>query len=321
MELIKELGSRTTVSSSGKSSTRKWGLFECPSCKIQNEYSLQKGRKNKTCGAAGCRKTAANFNPWNADISEADRLKNQPYYSSFTAYYNTLSTKYDLCPKWGTLKGFREDMYDSFKALRDAGASRLTLLMRSHGILDNINCKWTSDMKTEIHAHEDKIHNYYHSLLLTQELLIPSEDLDKLIKETYPSKCKEVIWGSQGNTVASPNMGFKLNIAEYSHIRHAIRLKQQIKNHYTIYAIRMVGTQFVKIGRTTNMKARLDDINIGNPYALEVLFEEPSYNLGKIEQRVHKFLRKYHKKGEWFELDDQKIKEARKFLIDIVDNP
>lgn len=321
MKLIKELGSRTMISESGKRNTRKWGLFECPSCHIRKEYNLQKGNKNKTCGAAGCRKTIAQFNPWNANVAEEDKLKNSPYYSSFATYYKTLVNKYQVCAKWCTLQGFREDMYNSFKKQRDLGSQRLTLHMADNKELSNLNCKWSSVMSTKIYATEDKINGYYHTLLLASELLMPQEDIDKIIGYKYPNKVKEIIWGSQGNTVASPNIGFKLSTQEYLNIRNEVRNAQQIKLHYSVYAIRMKDTDYVKIGRTTNIANRLDDLNVGNPYELEVLFEEPSYNLGKIEQRVHKFLYKYKVKGEWFLLKDTEIEEAKQFLISIVENP
>ena len=69
-----------------------------------------------------------------------------------------------------------------------------------------------------------------------------------------------------------------------------------------IYAIRAVGTQYVKIGYTDHWdaKVRLDTLQTGCPYDLELV----AFGLGSkaSEKRLHRYLTiaRRHHKGEWF---------------------
>ncbi len=72
----------------------------------------------------------------------------------------------------------------------------------------------------------------------------------------------------------------------------------------TIYAIGVVGTRYVKIGKTTVPVAqRLQALQIGQPLPLEILAAIPvDENLHHIEQQVHAFLKEERSRGEWFEV-------------------
>jgi len=55
---------------------------------------------------------------------------------------------------------------------------------------------------------------------------------------------------------------------------------------------------FVKIGRTTNFPDRLAKLQVGTPHALEVLHVIKGGS--KREAEIHRALRDYHYRGEWF---------------------
>ncbi len=70
-----------------------------------------------------------------------------------------------------------------------------------------------------------------------------------------------------------------------------------------IYAIRAVGTGFIKFGRVDhglNLDRRLKGLQIGCPFALEVVVTGPG---GKDEEnKIHNYLIRagLHHQGEWF---------------------
>lgn len=69
-----------------------------------------------------------------------------------------------------------------------------------------------------------------------------------------------------------------------------------------IYFIKVLN--YVKIGYTKNLNERLNNIQISNPYPLELLFVIK--NDRNLESSIHKFYKKYNKhyRGEWFIYDD-----------------
>ena len=59
----------------------------------------------------------------------------------------------------------------------------------------------------------------------------------------------------------------------------------------------------IKIGVTNNVKKRLSSLQAANPYKLKVLYScEGSYPHEKV---LHKFFKKYKKRGEWFHPAEQ----------------
>ena len=65
----------------------------------------------------------------------------------------------------------------------------------------------------------------------------------------------------------------------------------------------------VKIGRTTDLMNRLKDLQVGNPYELNILFTLPCSSLEhsmKLERFLHRQLyNKFHVRGEWFIVDSR----------------
>lgn len=319
MELIKELGSRSTTTKSGKVTSRKWGLFECPVCHVQKEYNLQKGRTNKTCGGKGCRKELANYSPWNGGLKDKDKINNLPYYTTFSSYYQTLLNN-NVKMSWKSLKEFRDDMYQTYVVARNT-IKRVTLCTFDDNELTSTNCKWVEAKTSTIHEDEEVIDGKYHSALLPAELLIPKEELDALILKEYPDKVTSILYGREGSTISNPSRYYTFTKDEYMHIRKCVRDLQLITSHNYLYLIRMKDTDLVKIGRTSNVKNRLDDLNIGNPYELELLYTVKMFNYGKLEQRTHKFVDDKRVKGEWFKLNDDYIEKTIAFIDNMLANP
>lgn len=61
----------------------------------------------------------------------------------------------------------------------------------------------------------------------------------------------------------------------------------------------MVGHGFVKIGKAVDVWKRLDQLQVGNPYKLELV----EWLLGDVERIFHVELADLRVRGEWFKYD------------------
>jgi hypothetical protein len=67
-----------------------------------------------------------------------------------------------------------------------------------------------------------------------------------------------------------------------------------------IYAIRAIGTEFVKIGKANSVGKRLAEIQTHCPHDLELL-AAPVWE-DRMERVIHAHLRAHNERGEWFRL-------------------
>ena len=65
------------------------------------------------------------------------------------------------------------------------------------------------------------------------------------------------------------------------------------------YFIRLVDTEYVKIGIATNPYSRLATLQTANPHPLEIIGLKP----GDRETWFHSLFRKQHFRGEWFRFE------------------
>ena len=72
-----------------------------------------------------------------------------------------------------------------------------------------------------------------------------------------------------------------------------------------IYVIRCGQSNYYKIGRTSNLSHRLDNLMCGNPYPIILCKFITSNHNGLLEKGLHKILKDYRHQGEWFELSDK----------------
>lgn len=68
-----------------------------------------------------------------------------------------------------------------------------------------------------------------------------------------------------------------------------------------IYVVRCL--DFVKIGHAKNPIDRMSDLQIGNPFALELVATYPGG--GWIEWHLHKSMKAFRVRGEWFHWNDE----------------
>lgn len=62
------------------------------------------------------------------------------------------------------------------------------------------------------------------------------------------------------------------------------------------YIVGMQGTDWIKIGKTTNMECRLKTLQTGNPHLLTVLWLHD----GDMESELHAIFDPFRVHGEWF---------------------
>lgn len=72
-----------------------------------------------------------------------------------------------------------------------------------------------------------------------------------------------------------------------------------------------------KIGYTNNLEQRLYSFNIVLPYELEIVFAVEVFNPTKVEDKLHRYLKHQHIKGEWFSLDDDDVGYIGKYLSEV----
>lgn len=71
-----------------------------------------------------------------------------------------------------------------------------------------------------------------------------------------------------------------------------------------IYVIGMAGTKFYKIGCSNNPAERLKTLQTANLGDLNIIAIFISQNMYLDERRIHEYLTEFHKRGEWFEIDN-----------------
>jgi len=75
-----------------------------------------------------------------------------------------------------------------------------------------------------------------------------------------------------------------------------------------VYLIR-AENGLVKIGKTHDVQARLQALDIGSPVSLELLYVIETQYADEVEQRLHGIYEAKRVKGEWFALSEQDIQD------------
>lgn len=73
-----------------------------------------------------------------------------------------------------------------------------------------------------------------------------------------------------------------------------------------------------KIGRTKNIKDRLEKLSTGCPFPLEVCDKIRCHDTEWLEQMIHKKLEPYRLSGEWFRIPENHMLEFIKFFKELI---
>jgi T5orf172 domain len=74
-----------------------------------------------------------------------------------------------------------------------------------------------------------------------------------------------------------------------------------------VYIIHGIGTNFIKVGKTTNLLRRLREIGQGVPFPVRALFAELVDDMDAMELAIKARYAAYERKGEWFLLSDDAL--------------
>jgi len=80
-----------------------------------------------------------------------------------------------------------------------------------------------------------------------------------------------------------------------------------------VYIVECQG--FYKIGKTTNLKQRLSDIQMANPFHLDVVHTIFTGDYDKVEAGLHKIYSQQNVSGEWFSLGPQDLYELKAMTV------
>lgn len=69
--------------------------------------------------------------------------------------------------------------------------------------------------------------------------------------------------------------------------------------------------EFYKIGKTFNIKKRVSSIQTANPNKIELIAYKESGDAFSDEQEVHKLLKDYRVRGEWFKLPEELVSSLK----------
>ena len=311
MELIKDLGTRTTVTSTGKKDTRKWGIFKCPVCSKETELKQVKGFANNTCGSKGCRsKGTDKYGSWNKGMPQAETAKNIKYYSSIGDYYRRLKSSNTLCDEWNTLSGFMADMYDDYLKLRSSSTNHVTLHTVGTDSLSKVNCTWKEDLLALIDFDNDKLNGVYHTRMLAHELNIKPYLVTKAlarVSETFG----EYAYGDVNLTPTKTTKAYILSKYQYDRL-HDIMLANRKKVSDSIYLIKSGG--FTKIGITSDFSKRLNSLVGSNPLSIEVVVTKQVVNAREVEVQLHTKYAEFNTHHEWFNLTEDQVQDIVTYL-------
>jgi hypothetical protein len=77
-----------------------------------------------------------------------------------------------------------------------------------------------------------------------------------------------------------------------------------------IYLIRC--NEFVKIGISSDIEYRLSNLQVGNPYQLQLLHKIECEKASLVEGLLHSRFSRSYERGEWFIMTDEDVEEAVK---------
>lgn len=88
-----------------------------------------------------------------------------------------------------------------------------------------------------------------------------------------------------------------------------VATKKVVGGH--IYLIK-ADNGLVKIGKTTDLKTRLDHFTAKLPYEVKLIHSIETNDHTKLERKLHDLFEHKRKRGEWFELNEKEIQYVKK---------
>ena len=77
--------------------------------------------------------------------------------------------------------------------------------------------------------------------------------------------------------------------------------------------------QFYKIGITFDVDKRINFLQCGNPYPIEIIYLVRCPEVRLVEQSIHQCFIDKKIRGEWFILNDKDIEDIKETIIGVID--
>jgi hypothetical protein len=90
------------------------------------------------------------------------------------------------------------------------------------------------------------------------------------------------------------------------------KIKDESKKGDYLYIIKC--DIYYKIGITSNIESRLNSLQCGNPFELEIVCAFRVKNANKLEKALHSGLKIFNHKREWFILDLDFVEDLKNFI-------
>ncbi len=84
-----------------------------------------------------------------------------------------------------------------------------------------------------------------------------------------------------------------------------------------VYIIKVQNSKKYKIGFTQNIKKRMKQFSTGNPCNLKLLYFVETLDYKSLEKDLHKEFKDCRVKGEWFNFEENDLREVEVFLKNI----
>lgn len=81
-----------------------------------------------------------------------------------------------------------------------------------------------------------------------------------------------------------------------------------------VYIIKVINTQYYKIGESSNPQDRIKNIQVSIPFDLELIYFKKVNQSKLVESYIQSFFIRKHIRGEWFELNIDDINDIKEFL-------
>lgn len=356
MKLIKELQSKSWITSTNKKTSDRFALFECKYCNKHIEIRRAKGIIQKSCGDKECSKKA-HADGYNRELSAKNKGNTKdgrsvkPYYSAMKSIYNM---KLNELNNIGidSMDEFYIIMYNSYCEARKLGA-KINTIVDSNGVLfDTLLEKSkakisnaSNDIISITKSAEDKINlakvelenainNRANNKALDKIKLLTKHKFSSLLIENQTGIKYRTINEKIISLVSTKNpffidmpidikignrKAFILNENQYDVILHSLR-KSRVNNSSYIYIIKSNDNQF-KIGISSDVDNRFSQIKAMNPPSsnLEIIHKKYIGNGASVlESKIHDKLKKLntHLHYEWFNLDNKMLIK----VISTIDN-
>jgi predicted GIY-YIG superfamily endonuclease len=136
----------------------------------------------------------------------------------------------------------------------------------------------------------------------------------ELIEIRYPSKPKELLEGAIAVWLNHPKIERLNNGFPNQNRRESINPRSGL-----VYVIRSGQTNLYKIGRTTDIKRRLKQLQTMNSNNLSIWKLIYCHDAIAMETSLHQKFKPFRKQGEWFSLNENCLKEIERIAEALTD--